>query len=178
MRTYRYGNQYKKVKKSYALEASMTFLLTFYIGMLFLKNVAFAVTPDQLYLETLEFGKYPALNVYVETSIAGTSAELFKPASVPNIVQYIAEKWQKHGTGEVVKAINCFYSESGLRPTAVNQNTDAPKSKDYGVAQLNGYWHNLSELEKTNFIANIDRAYKIYMGRGKSWSAWYGKGCK
>lgn len=117
MRTYRYGNQYRKVKKSYALEASMAFLLTFYIGMLFLKNVAFAVTPDQLYLETLEFGKYPALNVSVEAKVAGMSAVIVKPIPVtkeemildskhPNEIMHIWEKETSKGTNKNPEALH------------------------------------------------------------------------
>lgn len=155
-------------------------LVAFVTGTALMASMIVPFGPDEAtkYLQTLSFGTIKPVVFAVEPNIAGTSAELTKKPTLPNIVEYIAQKWEKHGTGEVVKAINCFYSESGLRPTAVNQNTDGPKSKDYGIAQLNGYWHNLSELEKTNFIANIDRAYKIYTGRGNSWSAWYGKGCK
>lgn len=171
-------NQHKtKVKNEWHVYALVTAITVFVVGSaIFAKPSVKDQTTE--YLKQFTFGKFAPLAVAVEPQVAGMSAELSKPATTPNIVQYIAQKWEKHGTGEVVKAINCFYSESGLRPNAVGQNTDGPKSKDYGVAQLNGYWHNLSELEKTNFIANIDRAYKIYTGRGNSWSAWYGKGCK
>lgn len=94
-----------------------------------------------------------------------------------NIISYIAKTFEKEGPAVQVKAINCFYSESGLRENAVNTNTDAVKSKDHGVAQLNDYWHTLTTEEKTNFKKNIDRAYQIYKARG-NFSAWYGKGCK
>ena len=94
------------------------------------------------------------------------------------IVSYITKVFEPEGKAVVVKAINCFYSESGLRKDAVGQNTDAPRSRDHGVAQLNDYWHKLSEAEKTEVKANIDRAYQIYKGRGGNFSAWYGKLCR
>lgn len=97
-------------------------------------------------------------------------------SDLPEIVSYIAYKFEPEGKDVVVQAINCFYSESGLRPNAVGQNTDTHRSKDWGVAQLNDYWHNLTEEQKTEYKANIDKAYDIYKGRG-NFSAWYGKRC-
>ncbi len=99
------------------------------------------------------------------------------PTELEEVVAYITKKFEPEGKHVVVQAINCFYSESGLRPNAVGQNSDAPKSKDHGVAQLNDYWHKLTEAEKTDIKANIDKAYKIYKGRGNNFSAWYGKRC-
>jgi len=101
-----------------------------------------------------------------------------QPSELESIVAYIARVFEPEGKHVVVKAINCFYSESGLRPDAKNQNTDDVGSTDWGIAQLNSYWHDLSEAEKTEVKANIDRAYEIYKGRGGNFSAWYGKGCK
>lgn len=99
------------------------------------------------------------------------------PTELEKIVAYIARKFEPEGKDVVVRAINCFYSESGLRADAVGQNTDKHKSKDHGVAQLNDYWHRLTPEEKTDIYANIDKAYEIYKGRGDNFSAWYGKLC-
>lgn len=99
------------------------------------------------------------------------------PTELEEIVAYIARKFEPEGKAVVVRAINCFYSESGLRSNAVGQNSDGPKSKDYGVAQLNDHWHKLTPAQKTDIKANIDKAYDIYKGRGDSFSAWYGKLC-
>lgn len=100
-----------------------------------------------------------------------------KPTELVEVVAEIAKTFEPEGKQVVVNAINCFYSESGLRPDAVGQNKDTHKSKDHGVAQLNDYWHKLSDEEKTDIKANIKRAYKIYKGRGDNFSAWYGKLC-
>lgn len=99
------------------------------------------------------------------------------PSELEQIVAYIARKFEPEGKDVVVRAINCFYSESGLRANAVGQNTDKHRSKDHGVAQLNDYWHNLTPEMKTDIYANIDKAYEIYKGRGGNFSAWYGKLC-
>lgn len=99
------------------------------------------------------------------------------PTELEEIVAYITRVFEPEGKAVVVRAINCFYSESGLREEVVGQNNDAPRSKDWNVAQLNDYWHKLTEAEKTSYKANIDRAYEIYKGRGNSFSAWYGKLC-
>lgn len=100
-----------------------------------------------------------------------------QPSELEEVVAYITRVFEPEGKDVVVRAINCFYSESGLRPNAVGHNNDAVKSTDYGVAQLNAYWHKLTDEEKTDFKANIDRAYKIYKGRGDNFSAWYGRLC-
>lgn len=174
--TYKRGsNQYEKTRKTDTFRPVIGLVL----GLTVLGALVLP-TPDNKttkFLQSIEFKTQPALVVAAEPTIKGLGQDIQKPATVPNIVAYIAEKWEKHGTGEVVKAINCFYSESGLRPNAVGQNSDGPKSKDHGVAQLNDYWHKLTDVQKTNYIANIDKAYEIYKGRGNSWSAWYGKLC-
>lgn len=104
------------------------------------------------------------------------TVELEAPTELEEVISYITHVFEPEGKSVVVRAINCFYSESGLRPNAVGQNKDVHKSKDHGVAQLNDYWHKLTEAEKTDYKANIDKAYKIYKGRG-NFSAWYGKLC-
>jgi len=104
-----------------------------------------------------------------------------------NIVSYIMKTWTPHGTpqekAEAVKAINCFYSESGLRAEAYNYNppyTDRngvyhEGTEDRGVAQINSI-HGMSKDDAHNYKKNIDMAYKIYKRRG--FTAWYGKLCK
>ena len=103
--------------------------------------------------------------------------EVDEPSELEQIVAYIARKFEPEGKDVVVRAINCFYSESGLRAHAVGQNTDEPLSRDHGVAQLNDYWHRLTPAQKTDIYANIDKAYEIYKGRGDNFSAWYGRLC-
>lgn len=112
-----------------------------------------------------------------EAEREGSTGTQQEQSELSEIVAYIAYKFEPEGKDVVVRAINCFYSESGLRSNAVGQNNDAPKSKDFGVAQLNDYWHNLTEEQKTDYKANIDKAYDIYKGRGNSFEAWYGKLC-
>lgn len=99
------------------------------------------------------------------------------PSELESIVAYIARVFEPEGKAVVVRAINCFYSESGLRSKAVGHNTDEVQSTDYGVAQLNDYWQKLTPEEKTDIKANIDKAYRIYKDRGDNFSAWYGELC-
>lgn len=123
----------------------------------------------------------PAESKQVEEVKTASPAAILTPTPSPTelveVVAEIAKTFEPEGKQVVVRAINCFYSESGLRPNAVGQNKDSHHSKDHGVAQLNDYWHKLSEEEKTDIKANINKAYKIYKGRGNSFSAWYGKLC-
>ena len=81
--------------------------------------------------------------------------------TLEGVVAYIAKTFEPEGKAVVVEAINCFSSESRLNPDAVNVNANGQGS-DHGIAQVNDYWHSLSEDEKTNYHKNIDRAYKIY----------------
>lgn len=109
--------------------------------------------------------------------LAGSPDGEEAPSELEQIVAYIARKFEPEGKDVVVRAINCFYSESGLRRDAVGQNSDGPRSRDHGVAQLNDYWHKLTDQQKTDIYANIDKAYEIYKGRGNSFEAWYGRLC-
>lgn len=99
-----------------------------------------------------------------------------------NIIAYIAKKWSGEGTANIVKAIDCFNSESHLRYNAYNWNppyvdkngVSHPATEDRGVAQINSI-HRLTISESEDFIKNIDTAFAIYSRRG--WSAWYGSAC-
>lgn len=160
-------NQYRKREKN------VLWYIPAYIGVI----AIFAIVSLLIKKDVTE-------KVWAEQTIVSAYVEPTQPVSptptpteLEEIVAYIARKFEPEGKDVVVRAINCFYSESGLRTSAVGQNTDSHKSKDWGIAQLNDYYHNLSEKEKTDIRANIDRAYRIYKGRGNSFSAWYGKLC-
>ena len=161
------------------------------IGFLYVMVVMFALYDINLFLtrpveasENVNIGvsqtALPAESVRVVEQVSTPAATLTptpSPTELVEVVAEIAEVFEPEGKQVVVKAINCFYSESGLRPNAVGQNKDSHKSKDHGVAQLNDYWHKLTEAEKTAIEANVKKAYKIYKGRGNNFSAWYGKLC-
>lgn len=90
------------------------------------------------------------------------------------IVAYITKKFAPEGKHVVVKAIQCFYSESGLRSNAVGVNKNG--SNDVGVAQINSI-HGMSTEDRMDYKKNIDKAYKIYKSRG-SFEAWYAPACR
>lgn len=91
------------------------------------------------------------------------------------IVAYITKVFAPEGKHVVVQAINCFYSESGLRSNAVGINRNG--TNDVGVAQINSI-HGMSTEDRMDYKKNIDKAYKIYKSRGNNFDAWYAKGCK
>ncbi len=169
--SYRRGsNQFKKK------ERNNLWMIPAYFAVIIILGIICTLTR----YDTVEkvWAEQPIVSAYVSPTPYKAIALSPTPTELENIVTYITKVFEPEGKDVVVRAINCFYSESGLRANAVGQNTDEHQSKDYGVAQLNGYWHNLSDAEKTTIKANIDRAYKIYKGRGGNFSAWYGKGCK
>lgn len=92
--------------------------------------------------------------------------------TLENIIAYITKKFEPEGKDAVIWAINCFYSESGLRPEAYHFNTNG--TEDRGVAQINSI-HGLTPQEAHTFTKNIDKAYEIYKRRGTD--AWYGPSC-
>ena len=92
--------------------------------------------------------------------------------TLQNIIAYIVEVFEPEGKETVVWAINCFYSESGLRHDAYNYNTNG--TEDRGVAQVNSI-HGLTPDEAHDFRINIDTAYQVYKRQGRA--AWYGSRC-
>lgn len=107
-------------------------------------------------------------HVVVKTVYAQDSDSEFE-----QIVAYITKVFAPEGKHIVVKAIQCFYGESGLRSDAVGVNKNG--TNDVGVAQINSI-HGMSTEDRLNFKKNIDKAYKIYKSRG--FSAWYAPTCR
>lgn len=172
--TYKLGsNQYKKVRKTPTFGP----ILATAIGMGLLASCILPIGPDKTtqYLQQFTFGRFPEVAIAVEPSIAGTSAQLETEPTKENIVAYIMKVFGKYGTHVGVKAIECFYSESGLRTEAYNFNRNG--TEDRGVAQINSI-HGMKPDDAHNFIKNIDMAEKIYLRAGKSFRPWYGKLCK
>lgn len=97
-------------------------------------------------------------------------------SQLEQITSYIIKKFQPEGRIVAVHALNCFISESGLRPEAYNFNTNG--TGDYSIAQVNSvHVKRYGTKFMTDWKENIDTAYKIFVSRGHNFSAWYGKGC-
>lgn len=184
MSKYKVGsNQYRKTIKD-NFKPKMA-LLCFSIIMVGFYDLNITFNPSQSDASDINTVKVSPIAVPAEpkqvvvqvATPAATLTPVPSPTELVEVVAEIAKTFEPEGKQVVVKAINCFYSESGLRPNAVGQNKDSHHSKDHGVAQLNDYWHKLTPEEKTEIQANIQKAYKIYKGRGNSFSAWYGKLC-
>lgn len=97
-----------------------------------------------------------------------------KPPTDEEIFAYAVKVWGKEGKDILIKMFNCFYSESGWNYKAVNVNKNS--TKDAGIAQINDI-HGMSLQDRLDYKKNIDKAYQIYLGRGRSFNAWYGSAC-
>jgi hypothetical protein len=92
------------------------------------------------------------------------------------IVSYITKKFAPEGKHVVVKAIACFYGESGLRKEAVGHNKNG--TTDHGIPQINSiHTKRYGDKFKTDWKESINVAYKIYKSRG-SFEAWYAPACR
>lgn len=179
------SNQYVKKSKQVNTYRGGMSLLAFAIIIVGFYDLQLAFHPSKVSAANKSVAEAPLYPLASESANLVAQPEETEitptPTELESVVAYIARKFEPEGKAVVVRAINCFYSESGLRPTAVGQNKDSHKSKDHGVAQLNDYWHKLTPEMKTDIKANIDKAYEIYKGRsrngGNGFSAWYGKLC-
>jgi len=91
------------------------------------------------------------------------------------VIEEITEVWGGEKTHEIVTAITCAYSESGLRVNALNTK-NSNGTKDHSVFQVNDInSKRYGEGFKKSWRENIRVAYQIYKNRG--WSAWYGSRC-
>lgn len=185
MSKYKVGSNGYKKKSKKDVGAYMIGFLYIMVLMFAIYDINLFLNPSQSDASDINTVKVspkavPAEPKQVVVQVATPAATLTpvpSPTELVEVVAEIAKTFEPEGKQVVVKAINCFYSESGLRPNAVGQNKDSHHSKDHGVAQLNDYWHKLTEAEKTEIEANVKKAYKIYKGRGNNFSAWYGKLC-
>ena len=98
-----------------------------------------------------------------------------RPPTDEEVVTEIAHVFRKEGRHVIVKAILCFYGESGLRYDAVGINKSG--SKDGGIAQINDI-HKMSLEDRLDYKKNITKAYEIYLNRGKNFNAWYAPSCR
>lgn len=110
-----------------------------------------------------------ALAVTIETPAVVVESEDSRGSSQQEqIVAFIKQTFGEDSEDAIAIA-KC---ESGLRPNAINHNTDANQTTDYGVFQINDHWQG---VDNTNFLfdykINILMAKAIFDGRG-NWSAW------
>lgn len=181
MTIYRIGsNQYqKKVKNPLFGKADKLFALGITIYAL-----ALGLKATQVYATNMAIDDWLASHTYLSAPVVTFNAEIsptlglvsekeLKPTK-PNIVAYIMEVFGKYGTDVGVQAINCFYSESGLRTEAYNYNTNG--TDDRGIAQVNSI-HGYDPKDLHDLRKNIDAAEQIYLRAGKSFRPWYGVSC-
>lgn len=127
------------------------------------------------WLASITYVKSPVVTFHAELAptLGLVPPKALEPTKA-NIVAYIMEVFGKYGTDTGVQAINCFYSESGLRTEAYNFNNNG--SEDRGVAQINSV-HGYNPQDLHDFQKNIDAAEKVFLRAGKTFNPWYGKLC-
>jgi hypothetical protein len=155
--------------------AVLLFAYLMFLAFNFTKSYATGMATDH-WLGSLQYGVQPT--VYFQAQLAPTKGILNEEemeATKENIVWYIMKVFGKHGTDVAVKAISCFYSESGLRTEAYNFNSNG--TEDRGVAQINSI-HGLRPEDAHNYRKNIDMAERVFVRAGNSFRPWYGQLCK
>ena len=78
-------------------------------------------------------------------------------------------------TGEdLTLAVAIASAESSHRPHLTNQNTDSHRSVDYGLWQINGYYHpdKMAMGDWGNPWDNAKMAYAVWSESGGSWKPW------
>jgi len=117
--------------------------------------------------------------VYRDIPVKGVSS-ISQPTSTPSptpdtkeVIDEITEVWKEEKKSDIIRAINCAYSESGFNPIALNKNKNF--TQDAGIFQINDI-HKMTLEDRFNIKKNIKKAYEIFKSR-KNWSAWYGEGC-
>jgi len=111
----------------------------------------------------------------VETKRRSNEILLRQPPTASEVVREIANVFSKERPDVIVRAINCFYSESGLRENARHVNTNG--TTDGGIGQINSV-HKLPDEVLFDYKKNIAESYKIYKSWGNSFAPWYGSGCR
>lgn len=106
----------------------------------------------------------------------GLPAEGPWPATLAPV--HVAQAAQAAGFAgqDLTVAVAVAYAESSHRPGLTHQNTDSHRSIDYGLWQINGYYHpeQMATGDWSNPWDNAEMAYSIWStpGRYGSWSSW------
>lgn len=77
-----------------------------------------------------------------------------------------------HDKAARVIAVAIALAESGGDPKATHRNSDAHKTIDYGLWQINGYWHKAYSPEELLTPAGNAKAMAEISKNGTDWSAW------
>ena len=85
------------------------------------------------------------------------------------VVSEITKVFGPEGKQVVKRALDIGYCESSWREEAKNWNVN--NTWDHSVFQINDV-NKPTEEEKTDYKANIRKAYQIYLHNGKSFGAW------
>ncbi len=173
--TYSKGTNQYKIKGAFTmLEKILLVIIIFYGGSFFIKDpVIVSPVPEVIRKVSASDTQKMIDRAFAHEELKKKQEEENRPTKA-NIIAYIAKVFENEGTAVQVRAINCFYSESGLRTDAVSP-TNKNGTIDRGVAQINSI-HGMKPEDAHDFKKNIDKAYQIYKRRG--FSAWYGKACK
>ena len=152
---------HKKDKQKMIKNLQQWALMVFFVGYVFI--------PLNTWLKTESAHVYAAPEV-VEVQ---QDHEISPPPKVElsereQIIEYIEEVFEEH----LVIALAVAQCESGLRPSAFNDNTTwGGVGRDHGIFQINDVYHaNKGDIPNLTWKQNIRIARKIFDASG--WYAW------
>lgn len=175
LETVRLRRSEQKVADAIALPIALVLSILFYLGKLAVKGLV-KFKRILFKLSLFIFILYSLSNFFMTVAVApkADASTPFIPTHPvtehDQIVAYIKSVFGKYA-GQAIQVSTC---ESGLRPNAVNDNTQwGGVGIDRGLFQLNSVYQGISN---TNFLfdyhLNTDMAWIIFKNAGYNWHLW------
>lgn len=132
-------------------------------------NSPYPASPKKDHLEPPDADTSPYPSVKPDANRDGAAINDV-PARIAAIVREAGFRGQ-----DLVMALAVAKAESGWNPKAVSPPNTGGKSvgsRDWGLFQINDYYHDVTPSIKTNAFANAKKAYQIFVDAGSTFTPW------